>query len=152
MTLRVARADPREPEATALVTASHALMTALFPPEANLLLPVSALCGPDVAFFLARSDGRAVGCAALARRDGYAEIKSLFVAPEARQAGVGAALLAHLEAAARADRVAMLRLETGTTLTAARALYTRAGFVPCGPFGPYAANLHSVFLQKPLSS
>jgi hypothetical protein len=30
----------------------------------------------------------------------------------------------------------------------ARALYTRAGFVPCAPFGEYTSNPHSMCLRR----
>jgi putative acetyltransferase len=30
----------------------------------------------------------------------------------------------------------------------ARALYTKAGFVPCAPFGGYVDDRHSVFMTR----
>ncbi len=151
MTLTVAPADPRAPEARALLEASHALLRSLYPREANHFLGAEALAAPDVRFFVARRGARALGCAALALRDGYGEVKSMFVGPEARRAGVGAALLARLEAEARGAGLALLRLETGTGLDAAHALYRRSGFADCGPFGAYAAHPLSVFMEKPLA-
>ncbi len=146
--LVIERGDPRE--AQALLEASHAMMLELFTPEANHFLSLDALAAPDIEFFVARLDGNAVGCGALAVREGYGEIKSMFVDPDSRGAGVAAGLMASLEAEAMAHGLAMLRLETGTLLDAAQALYQRHGFSVCGPFGSYSDHPHSVFMEKRL--
>lgn len=148
--IAVRRGDPREDGATALLQESHNLMESLFPPEDNHYLSLDALCLPEVDFFIAEAEDRCVGTIALAHKDGYAEVKSMFVAPAARGQGVARILLAHLELVARSKGVAMLRLETGTLLTAAIALYTAQGFKARGPFGAYEANDTSVFLEKSL--
>lgn len=148
--IAVRRGDPRESGATALLQESHSLMESLFPPEDNHYLSLEALCLPDVDFFVAEAEGQCLGTIALAQKDDYAEVKSMFVAPAARGKGVARILLAHLEKVARAKGVGLLRLETGTLLTAAIALYTTQGFTPRGPFGDYDANDTSVFLEKPL--
>lgn len=149
--LVIERCDPRTPEATALLQASHALMLELFDPEANHFLSVDALAVPDIAFFVARLEGRAVGCGALATRDGYGELKSMFVDPNTRRAGVAARLMERLETQARAQGLGMLKLETGNLLHAAHALYRRHGFTLCGPFGAYPEHPQSVFMEKRLA-
>lgn len=146
--LVIERGDPRE--ARALLEASHAMMMALFNPDSNHFLSLEALAGPEISFFVARLDGRTVGCGALAQRDGYGEIKSMFVDPDVRRAGVAAALMARLEAEAAAQGLDLLRLETGNLLEAAHALYARCGFAVCGPFGDYPAHPQSVFMEKRL--
>ena len=143
--------DPRSPEGRALLAASHAYLASLYPPEHNHFLDVDALAAPRIAFMIAEADGRALGCAALARMDGYAEIKSMYVDPAARGAGVGAALMDALEALARREGIAWLRLETGDTLLAAQRLYARHGFAPTAPFGGYAEGPHSVFMERRLA-
>jgi len=148
--IAVRRGDPRETGATALLQESHSLMESLFPPEDNHYLSLDALCLPDVDFFVAEADGQCLGTIALAHKDDYAEVKSMFVAPAARGQGVARILLAHLEKAARSKGVGLLRLETGSLLTAAIALYTAQGFQPRGPFGEYVVNDTSVFLEKSL--
>lgn len=149
-TLQIETADPRDPECVALLKASHALMESLFPPEANNYLSIDALCVPSITFFVARTSGPALGCAALATRWGYGELKSMFVDPSARSEGVGAALLAHVERVARQTGLSVLKLETGTLLEQARTLYTRHGFRPCDPFGDYVPGPFNVFYEKPL--
>lgn len=150
MTVAVAPGDPAAPEATALLRAHHALMQSLFPVESNHFLSVEALRRPEIRFFTATRDGRVVGCGALALRDGYGEVKSMFVDPAARGAGAGAALLARLEEEARAAGLAALMLETGDRLDAAHRLYARCGFAFRGPFGDYREDPHSRFMEKRL--
>ncbi len=137
-------------EARHLLEASHAMMLELFDPDANHFLSLDALRGPDIRFFIARLDGQVAGCAALALRDGYGEIKSMFVDPEIRRAGIAGRLMDRLESEAEAFGLGLLRLETGDLLDAARALYARHGFVERGPFGDYAAHPQSVFMEKRL--
>jgi putative acetyltransferase len=146
--LVIERADPRE--ARALLEASHAMMLELFTPESNHFLSLDALAAPDIVFFVALLDGRAVGCGALAIRDGYGEIKSMFVDPDTRGIGVAAGLIGRLEAEAMSRGLENLRLETGNLLEAAQALYQRHGFTVRGPFGAYSRHPHSVFMEKRL--
>jgi putative acetyltransferase len=146
----VEAADPRHPEASALLRASHALMESLFPPEDNFFLDIDALCAPDIRFFAARSGGAIVGTGALALRDGYGEVKSMFVAEAARGQGVADALLRQIEDEARAHALPCLRLETGNLLEAAHRLYARHGFTRRGPFGDYPDAPSSIFMEKQL--
>lgn len=125
-------------------------MESLFPPEDNHYLSVDALRVPEIRFFVAEDGEDVLGTIALARKDGYGEVKSMFVDPAARGRGVARALLRHVEGVAREMDVPVLRLETGNLLEAAIALYTAQGFRPCGAFGDYAVNGTSVFMEKPL--
>lgn len=143
-------ADPREPQITALLQESHALMLELFPAEHNHMLSVEALRGPRVRFFAAWQGGKVLGTGALALCEGYGEIKALFTARAARGMGLGAQIMARLEAEAREAGLQCLKLETGDRLYAALRLYLREGFVPCPPFGGYAPNGTSIFMRKRL--
>ena len=148
--MQVRAGDPREPGALACLEASHALMESLFPPEDNHYLSIDALRVPEISFFVAEDAGTVLGTIALARKDGYGEVKSMFVAPEARGRGVARQLLSHLEEVARGMGLPLLRLETGNLLEPAIALYTAQGYRRCGAFGDYAVNGTSVFMEKPL--
>ena len=148
--IEIAPADPGAPEVRALLAESHALMQRLFSPEENHFLSIDALRGPDIRFFAAREGDAVLGTGALALRDGYGELKSMFTAEAARGRGVAALLLERLEEEARKEGLDLLRLETGDLLTAAHRLYARAGFVACGPFGDYKANGSSLFMEKRL--
>jgi len=137
-------------EARALIEASHALMQGLFPAESNHYLSVEALGAPGVRFFVAEAGGSPLGCGALALQGEMAEVKSMYTAEGSRGRGVGAAVLTALIAAARAEGLSALRLETGATLRAARRLYERHGFAERGPFGDYREDPNSVFYEKVL--
>jgi DNA-binding MarR family transcriptional regulator/GNAT superfamily N-acetyltransferase len=93
------------------------------------------MSAPDGAFFLARLDGEAVGCAGLRRMSAeIAEVKRMWTAPAARGLGIARRLLAAIEDRARAMGAATLRLETNKALVEAQALYRAAGFREVAPF------------------
>ncbi len=150
MSVVIEKGDPRDPAATGLLKQSHALMQELFPAESNHFLSIDDLCTPDIHFFVARVDGKILGCAALAERDGYGELKSMFVDPAARGQNLGQKILDHLDEAARALGLPAIRLETGDALKAAHKLYERHGYAYRGPFGNYPDDPLSLFMEKAL--
>lgn len=148
MTIAIEAGDPRDPDATGLLQASHALMQELFEPEANHFLSIDALCEPNIRFYVVRVDGKIRGCGALALTDGYGEIKSMFVDPDTRGLGLASLLMQAIEAAAKAESLSLLRLETGDLLHEAHKLYERHGYVRCDAFGDYVADPSSLFMEK----
>jgi putative acetyltransferase len=146
----VSRTDPHDPQATALLHQSHALMESLFPPEDNFYLSIDDLCADHIHFFAAREGDTILGTGALAVKDGYGEIKSMFVSEDARGKGVADAILRQLEDHAKTEFLRMLKLETGNVLHAAHRLYGRHGFSMCGPFGDYTEAASSIFMEKAL--
>ncbi|QDY69554.1 GNAT family N-acetyltransferase [Qingshengfaniella alkalisoli] len=147
-TLTIRQGDPRHPQATALLEASHALMQSLFPAESNFYLSIDALCEESIHFFVVERDGDTVGCAALAVKDGYGEVKSMFVYPAARGTGAAGMLMQQIDSHARDLGLPVIKLETGPGLDAAHKLYHRHGFELCGAFGDYPESPYSVFMQK----
>ena len=100
-------------------------------------------------FLVARRGGVAVGCGALVLgTDGEAELKRMFVAPEARGLKIGSRILDALEAAAKAEGVRVLRLETGVRQPESLALYRRHGYTERGPFGTYQPDPLSTFFRE----
>jgi len=146
----IARGDPRDPQVSALLQASHALMETLFPPEENHYLSIDALRVPEIHFFVARDGDTVLACGALKQMGTYGELKSMFTSEAARGKGAASAILDHIEMQARNMDLTGLKLETGNLLHAAQKLYAKHGFVLCGPFGDYDANESSVFMEKPL--
>jgi GNAT superfamily N-acetyltransferase len=78
------------------------------------------------------------------------EIKRMYVLPDARNRGVGRAIVAVLEAEARRLGVRRLVLETGERQPEAIALYSRAGFQQIPLFGEYIGSPLSVCMAKTL--
>jgi putative acetyltransferase len=147
LTIRPERPD--QPDVMRLIAALDAYANALYPPESNHLLDIASLCAPAVTFLVVRDGTEAVGCGAVLRDPrGWGEVKRMYVRPDQRGRGVGRRVLAEIEAIARAARLPLLRLETGIHNTKALALYRRAAFVECGPFGDYAPDPLSVFMEK----
>ena len=81
----VAPADPRDEDCAALLAQSHALMQSMFSADECHFLDLDALCAPNIRFFAATDGDKTVGTGAIAIKDGYAEVKSMFTAPEAFQ-------------------------------------------------------------------
>ena len=129
------------------------MRSALYPPESNHLLDVAALCDAAVTFLVVRAGDEAIGCGALLRDPrGWGEIKRMYLRPDRRGRGIGARVLAELEAIARASGLPLLRLETGIHNSEALALYRRAGFTDRAAFGDYAPDPLSVFMEKRVDS
>ena len=92
-------------------------------------------------FVVAWRDDVAVGCGALRTIEpGVAELKRMFVAPEARNEGVGGAIVLALVAEAGRLGIARLVLETGIRQQEAIRLYERHGFQPVPCWGEYIAS------------
>lgn len=69
--------------------------------------------------------------------DGDAELKRMYVTPEARGLGLARRILAALEDDARAAGRSRMVLETGLKQPEAIALYASSGYTPCNKFGHY---------------
>jgi putative acetyltransferase len=152
----IAPDDPRAEDVRALLARHLAFAHATTAPEDVYALGVDALADPAVAFFSFRDpDGTVLGVGALKGLDGeHAEIKSMHTAREARGRGVGRAMVEHLLAVARERGYRRVSLETGSgpAFAPARALYARAGFVPCAAFGDYEPSPNSAYMTRTLAA
>jgi putative acetyltransferase len=149
----IARESPLGADLTLLMERHTADMHAETPPESIHMMDASALAIPEVAFYVMREDGRAIGMGAFKTiAPDHGEIKSMHVLHEVRGRGLSKAMLQHLEAEARAMGLTRLSLETGAEpiFVPARELYARAGYAECPPFGSYKPDPHSVFMTKAL--
>lgn len=95
---------------------------------------------PAGLLLVARLRGEGVGCGGLRLYGRAADVKRMWVAPDARGLGVGRRLLHELERRAGEAGATEVRLETNRVLTEAIALYRAAGYVEVPPFNdePYA--------------
>ena len=109
-------------------------------------LDPTGLRDPAITLWTAWEDDALLGMGALKRLDAdHGELKSMRVAPAHLRRGVGGMMLAHLVSEGRAAGYRRLSLETGSNepFAAARAMYARAGFVPCSPFAGYTDTTFS---------
>jgi putative acetyltransferase len=147
--VKIARERPDQPEIVALIEALDAHAMSLYPPESNHLLDIASLCAPSVTFLVARAGPEALGIGAVLHdARGWGEVKRMYVRPEARGRRIGVRILDEIESVARSAALPMLRLETGIHNTEALGLYRLAGFRDCAPFGDYAPDPLSVFMEK----
>ena len=107
---------------------------------------------PDGYFLVARLDGRPVGCAGICRCEGKrtAELRRMYVAPEARRLGIARTLMSALEEKTRELGYGTLRLETGPEQPEAVRLYETGGFSLIPNFGPYSGQRRSICMEKTL--
>ncbi len=104
---------------------------------------------PRGAFLVAMSDGLPIGCVGLkGNASEVAEIKRLWVAPAARGLGLARRLMTAIEAIAREMSIALLRLDTNSTLPEAQRLYRATGWAEIDRFNddPYP----DLFFEKHL--
>ncbi|BDA84489.1 N-acetyltransferase [Aureimonas sp. SA4125] len=149
MRIVIAEESPLQPEVRNLIAELNAALLALTPAEYCYHMTVDEMAGPETTVFIAREDGKAVGCGALRRLGSSAgEVKRMFVKPALQGRGLGGRLLTAIEARASADGIDTLLLETGDRHPAAWRVYERAGFTRRGPFGDYPDTGFSVFYEK----
>ena len=104
---------------------------------------------PAGAFFVAYLRDEAIGCGAVKHHaDAPAEIKRMWLAPQARGLGLGRRLLETLEECALAGGAQVAHIETSDVLTEAISLYRSAGWVEVPAFNdePFADH----WFEKPL--
>ncbi|MFJ2831508.1 GNAT family N-acetyltransferase [Streptomyces sp. NPDC087263] len=82
--------------------------------------------------------------------DGDAELKRMYVIPQARGLGLARRILAALETDARTAGRTRMVLETGTEQPEAIALYESSGYEPCTKFGHYRDSPMSCCFAKAL--
>ena len=153
MVLKISLEDPATPDVLALLEEHLRSMREISPPESVHALDVERLRQPGISFWTAREGATLLGCGALKQLDArHGEIKSMRTPQALRRRGAGRALLAHIVEQARARGYVRLSLETGSMpeFEPAWRLYASFGFQPCGPFGAYRADPHSVFMSLDL--
>ena len=121
---------------------------------ARELAELGNLYGPPHGCILAAvEDGQVIGAVCLRRLDTEAcEMKRLYVPPEHRRKGVAKALVQALLDAARERGYRVMRLDTGSFMTEALALYEGWGFQRIAPYYAVDETLANefVFMEKVL--
>ncbi|WBB67569.1 GNAT family N-acetyltransferase [Micromonospora sp. WMMD812] len=153
MLLTIERANFADPELGVFLRAHLDDLAPTAPPESRHALDLGELQRPGVRVWVASVGETIVGTGALAALEpGHEELKSMRTDPERRGQGIASRILDHLLRDARGRRIRRISLETGRMefFAPARALYAKAGFVLCAPFGSYLEDPHSVFMTKAL--
>ena len=112
-----------------------------FDPALSIPAASEDLTPPSGLLLVARRRERPVGCGGLKFHGREpAELKRMWVSPEARGLGLGRRLLRHLEQSAADTGATTIRLETNGALSEAIALYRQSGHEEVEPFNsePYA--------------
>ncbi|MBM3554755.1 MAG: GNAT family N-acetyltransferase, partial [Alphaproteobacteria bacterium] len=116
-------------------------------------LDLSGLRQPNIAVWTAWSGESIAGIGALKTHDRLlGEVKSMRTHPDFLRRGVGALLLEHIIAEARAAGLKRLSLETGRgpAFEPALSLYRKRGFVAGAAFADYPRSDFSQFFHLPL--
>jgi GNAT superfamily N-acetyltransferase len=104
---------------------------------------------PDGVFLVGYEDGDPIAIGGVRRIDAAtAEIKRMYVVPEARSRGAGRALLAALENAARELGYERVRLDAGPAQQHSRVLFADTGYVEIAPYN--ANHIADYFAEKVL--
>lgn len=148
--MQIERTSPLDPKALILIECSEREQAALYPPEVRFAFSPQQLVDGDVRFFVGCDGETPATCGGYGNYGTYGELKRIYVAPGYRGAGWADALIAACEDHARAEGLAMMRLETGLASPAAIRLYARLGYDDRGPFADYVENGSSVFMEKRL--
>jgi polar amino acid transport system permease protein len=106
---------------------------------------------PHGVFLVAREDATTIAGGGVAPlSDGVGEVKRMWTAPAHRRRGLARSVLAALEREAAALGYRTLRLQTGSFVTPAVALYEAAGYRRIAPFGRYRDEPLAVGFEKQL--
>ena len=128
---RPARSD--EPPGSELLGELIAFFNEIYPGRAarpGSVTTPDEMVAPTGAFLVGYEDGRPVAIGGVRRLEGsICELKRMYVVADARGRGVGRALLAALEQAARELGYERARLDAGPRQTESRALFARTGYV-----------------------
>ncbi|MFI9641040.1 GNAT family N-acetyltransferase [Micromonospora sp. NPDC051925] len=153
MHLSIERANFTNPGLSAFLQAHLDDMAPTAPVESRHALDLRGLQAPDVRLWVACVREQIVGTGAVvALEPRHEEVKSMRTDPARRGQGIASRILQHLVQDARGRGVRQLSLETGSMefFAPARALYAKAGFSFCSPFGSYTEDSNSVFMTKTL--
>lgn len=105
------------------------------------------------------ADLKKSGCEIIASQNGFivyrttldeAEIITLGVAPSARRGGIAAAMLGIMENELKKSGVKKIFLEVAQNNTAARALYSGAGYAQIGTRPKYYDGIDAILMEKNL--
>ena len=150
MSKTISAERPDAPDALQLLKELDDHLLAMpYPVESRHAFSVDRLIKENVTFFVTRIHGNPAACGGLKLFDTeYGEVKRMYVRPAYRGQRLGIEMLDHLADHSRANKVFLLRLETGIFQKDAIGLYEKYGFQRRAPFGEYKEDPNSVYFEK----
>ena len=151
--MRIAEASLADPAVRNLIAFHQQDMEAMSPPGTSFALDLSGLSGAETTVLGAWKGEELVGIGALKRLGGgQAELKSMRTRPEHLGKGIAKAVLEALIDLSRAEGIARLSLETGTSdeFVPAIRLYAKYGFERGDAFADYVNGPHNQCYHLPL--
>jgi GNAT superfamily N-acetyltransferase len=152
--LKITPVDPEHPDAqyclAEYVAELNRRSTRGFDPSVGATALPHEVRPPAGQFYVAYLHGEPIGYGAVKHHsDAPAEIKRMWIAPQARGLGLGRRLLETLEACARTGGARFAYIETSAVLSEALSLYRSTGWVEVPPFNdePFADH----WLKKELA-
>jgi len=140
------------PEVQTFIQDLDAYQERLYPSESNHLDSVETLLLPNVFFVGAMEEKTLLGIGAVKRFETYGEIKRMFIPEKFRGKGIGKRIIQALEIHLIHRGIFTANLETGIHQSAAIGLYEAMGFTKTAPFGDYAQDPLSIFMEKKLAN
>jgi ribosomal protein S18 acetylase RimI-like enzyme len=148
--LEITLEDPASAAAEMLIAELSATLARITGDSGRSSFDPGDVRGPKACFVVARDgEGQAIGCGGLRPLEAnIAEVKRMYARAGTR--GVGAAILAHLEAVAAGFGYDAIWLETRRINARAVAFYERYGYRLIPNFGKYAGRPEAVCFEKRL--
>jgi DNA-binding MarR family transcriptional regulator/GNAT superfamily N-acetyltransferase len=145
--------DPADPVAQECWQAYFATLAERFDtgfdPATSRQVDLEEVRPPRGVMIVAYLHDRPVGCGSVKLHGDWAEVKRVWVSPDARGLGLARRIMSDLEDRARAGGASVVRLDTNRTLTEAISLYHSLGYaeIPAYNDEPYAHHWFEKWLR-----
>jgi putative acetyltransferase len=137
------------PEVNELLIKHFIELKSVSPEGSAHVLDIAGLKDPSIKFWSLWEEDDLLGSGALKFLDkDHGEFKSIRVSDNFRGKGNGIKVINHLINEAKKLNIKKLSLETGAGdfFIAARKLFNKCGFKPCGPFSHYKKDVNSIYM------
>ena len=136
------------PEVNELLKKHFVELRSVSPAGSTHVLDTNGLKDPSIKFWSLWENNKLIGCGALKFLDkDHGEFKSIRVADEFRNKGIGERIINHLIEEAKKLKISKLSIETGSGdfFLPARKLFAKFGFKKCPPFAHYKEDPNSCY-------
>ncbi len=136
------------PEVNELLKKHFVELRSVSPAGSTHVLDTNGLKDPSIKFWSLWENNKLIGCGALKFLDkDHGEFKSIRVADEFRNKGIGERIINHLIEEAKKLKISKLSIETGSGdfFLPARKLFSKFGFKKSSPFAHYKEDPNSCY-------